>query len=250
MMGTRYGVISWNGERSDQYGISIEKYPNYSKPQRKIDRYTVPGRNGEIIMPQNAWEMVEQEYAIVAGDGLKHSVPGGFSRVYEWLNSAQGYAELWDDFDPDHYRIAFFEGSLDIESLSVGRVGRTTITFICKPQRFLTSGKAPVDILSAPANIINPTAYEAKPTIFIKMASAGSGSVTINNLQYTVTDIPYTGIYIDSEEMHCYGVNGENLNSKVSSNTGGFAAFLPGSNTIGFTGDIQSLSIVPHWFEI
>lgn len=250
MIGTRYGVISWNGERSDQYGISIEKYPNYNKPQRKIDRYTVPGRNGEIIMPQNAWEMVEQKYDIVAGNGAKHSVPGGYSRVAAWLNSASGYAELWDDFDPDHYRIAFYEGPIDIDSLSVGRVARSTISFICKPQRFLMSGKTPVDILSTPASIINPTVYESKPLINVKMATAGSGVITINDLQYTITDIPVTGIYIDSEEMHCYGVNGENMNSKVSSNTGDFAVLVPGSNTIGLTGDIQSLSIVPHWFEI
>ena len=249
-MGTRYGIISWNGERSDQYGISIEEYPNFSKPQRKIDRYTVPGRNGDVIMPQNAWENIEQKYDIVAGDGVKHSVPGSFSRVSEWLNSASGYAELWDDFDPDHYRMAFYEGSYDVDSLSIGRVGRTTITFNCKPQRFLISGKTPVEFSSVPAKITNPTTYEAKPLIFVSMSSAGSGTISFNDFMFTLTDIPANGVYIDCEEMNCYGPTGNNLNSKVSSNTGDFVTLAPGTVSIGFTGDIQSISITPRWFEL
>ena len=250
MMTTRYGVISWNGVRSDQFGILIEEYPNYSKPQRKIDRYTVPGRNGDVIMPQDSWENVEQKYDIVAGEGVKHSVPGSFSLVSEWLNSASGYAELWDDFDPDHYRLAFYEGPYDIKSLSVGRVGRTTITFICKPQRFLLTGKAPVEFSSAPSKIQNPTSYESKPLIFVTMSSAGSGTISFNDFLFTLTDIPATGVYIDCEEMNCYGPTGANLNSHVSSNTGDFVTLGAGITTIGFTGDIQSVTITPRWFEL
>ena len=53
------GVIKWNGALSDQFGIDIEKYPNYTKPKRKMDVYSVPGRSGDIIMMQNAWDNTE-----------------------------------------------------------------------------------------------------------------------------------------------------------------------------------------------
>lgn len=250
MMTTRYGVISWNGLRSDNFGIQIEEYPNIQKPQRKLDRYVVPGRNGDIIMMQDAWENVQQKYTIVAGDGEKHSVSGGFGRVAEWLNGPTGYAELWDDFDPDHFRLAYFEGPFDAEVLSIGRVGRTTITFNCKPQRYLLIGRDSVEIDSAPTIVYNPTVYASQPLIFVEGSAAGTGTVSIGNVVLTITDIPENGMYIDCEEMDCRDTNGNNMNAHVASSTGEFAKLLPGENTIGFTGAVASLSITPRWFEI
>ena len=250
MMTTRYGVISWNGLRSDQFGIRIAEYPNLTKPQRKLDRYVVPGRNGDIIMMQDAWENVAQSYEIVAGAGEKHSFSGSLARVAEWLNGPSGYAELWDDFDPDHYRMAYFEGPFDAESLSIGRFGRAKITFNCKPQRYLITGRDSVEIDSTPATIYNPTVYASRPLIFVTRSASGSGTVTIGETDVIITSIPENGLYIDCEEMHCYDVNGNNMNSYVITSSGDFAKIEPGENSIGFAGKVASVSITPRWFEI
>ena len=244
------GVISWNGNRSDQYGIFVEIYPHYSKPKRKIDVYTVPGRSGDIIMEQNAWDNVEQKYEIWAGDGRNHSVPVSFSAVADWLFSPSGYCELWDDFDPMHFREAYFVGPFDVSSLSVGNVGRATITFNCKPQRYLVAGKEPIQIGTAPASIYNPTAFSSKPLVFVERSASGDGTVTVNGTVFTITDIPQYGLYIDCEELDCYDANGNNMNSHVASSTSEFAVLDPGENAIGFTGNVQSVTITPRWFEI
>lgn len=246
----RKGIISWNGERSDQYGIYVEKYPNFQKPLRKFDKYTVPGRNGDIIMMQNAWENVEQKYDIFAGSGEKHSVPDSFSSVADWLFSPDGYCELWDDFDPAHFRLAYVSGPVDVNSLSIGRVGRATVTFNCKPQRFLMSGKDPVKIAAAPFTIYNQTAFEAKPLIFVERSAAGDGTVSVNGTVFSITGIPDGGLYIDCEELNCFDTNGVNKNSIVSSSTSEFATLKPGQNAIGFSGNVLSISITPRWFEI
>lgn len=244
------GVISWAGKRSDQFGITVEKYPGYTKPERKVDRYNVPGRNGDIVLMQDAWENVEQSYQIVAGDGEMHSVPGSFGMVADWLCSPKGYCELWDEFDPTHFRLACFIGSFDVDSLSVGRVGRTTIRFDCKPQRFLMSGKAEIVISSSPAVVSNPTAYNARPLLFVQRSGSGSGTVTVNGTVFTISDIPTAGLYIDCEEMNCYDSNYNNMNNVVSSSTSEFAILSPGQNSIGFTGRVQRVTITPRWFEI
>lgn len=241
------GVIRWNGQRSDQFGILIEKYPDYNRPQRKADVYNVPGRSGDIIMVQDAWENVKQRYDIYAGSGAKGSVPGSLSDVADWLYSADGYAELWDDYDPDHFRMAYFIGPFDAQSLSVGKFAKVPIEFDCMPQRYLVSGKDPVTISSAPATLSNPTAYKAKPLIFVEIS--GDGTVTIGNTIFTLTGIS-NNVYIDCNAMKCYDGDGTNLNSAVSSNTSEFAVLVPGSNSIGFTGDVQSLEITPRWFEL
>ena len=242
------GVISWAGKRSDQFGVSVENYPNSTKPQRKTDRYTIPGRNGDIVLMQDAWSNVEQKYDIVAGSGDKGSVPGSYSQVAEWLCSPTGYCELWDDFDPDHYRLACFMGQFDVNTLSIGRVGRATISFDCKPQRFLMSGKNAITIGSAPATVYNPTAYNARPLVVVH--GSGAGTVTVNGTVFTISDIPANGLYIDCEGMDCYDGNNNNMNSRVSSSTSEFAVLSPGQNAIGFTGNVQSIVVTPHWFEI
>ena len=244
------GIISWNGERSDQYGIMVEKVPALKKPQRKFDKYTVPGRNGDIIMMQDAWENVEQQYDIFAGSFLKLSAPGAFSRVAAWLYTPKGYCELWDDFDPEHFRWAYFSGPFDVETLSIGRVGRTTISFICKPQRYLVSGKNQITVSASPVTIHNPTAYNAKPLLLVKQSADGDGTVTVNGTVFSITGIPATGVYIDCEEMNCYGQTGNNLNSIVSSNSSEFASLSPGDNAIGFSGNVAEVVITPRWFEL
>lgn len=245
----RRGIISWNGQRSDQLGVEVEKYPNYTKPQRKMDVYSVPGRSGDVIMMQDAWADVTQKYEIFAGNGYKHSVPGGFSSVANWLFTPIGYCELWDDFDPEHFRLAYFAGPFDVTSLSVGRVGRATITFTCKPQRYLVTGKDPIRITAA-ASIFNQTAFASKPLIFVERSAAGDGTVSVNGTIFTITDLPDIGLYIDCEELNCYDANGNNMNSCVSSSTSEFARMDPGANPVGFTGDIQSVTITPRWFDI
>jgi len=246
----RRGIISWNGERSDQYGIYVEKYPNFTKPLRKFDKYTVPGRNGDIIMMQDAWENVEQKYDIFAGSGEKHSVPDSFSSVADWLFSPNGYCELWDDFDPSHFRLAYVSDQLDVNSISIGRVARATVTFNCKPQRFLMSGKEPIKITTAPFTIYNQTAFSAKPLIYVVRSAAGDGTVSVNGTVFFITGLPEYGLYIDCEGLNCFDINGNNMNNIVSSNTNVFATLKPGQNPIGFTGNVASVSITPRWFEL
>lgn len=245
------GFISWNGKRSDQFGIEVSNYPDYRKPQRKMDRYPVPGRNGDIIMMQDAWENVKQTYDIFFGDGISnHSVPDQLSRISEWLIAPKGYCELWDDFDPDHFRLAYFEGPSNLDTLSVGRVGKTTIEFDCQPQRFLFTGKTPIEFSSSPAAIINPTLFASKPMIYVERTADGDGTVTVGGTLFTITGIPASGLYIDCEEMYCYDGNGENMNSHVVSSTSEFATLPPGSSAVSFTGNVQSVTITPRWFEI
>lgn len=244
------GVIKWNGALSDQFGIDIEKYPNYTKPKRKMDVYSVPGRSGDIIMMQNAWDNTEQEYDIVAGSDAEHSVQVAFDKVADWLCSPKGYCELWDSFDPEHFRLAYFEGPLDVESFAIGRGGRAKISFNCKPQRYLVAGKLVTSFKSATSRIYNPTAYDAKPLLFIERSAAGNGTVTVNGTMFTITDIPDVGLYIDCDELNCYDPNGNNMNSRVVSSSSEFALLSPGYNVIGITGNIDTVSITPHWFEI
>ena len=242
------GVISWNGKRSDQFGITVEKFPTYQKPERKRETFSVPGRNGDIVLMQDAWENITQEYEIFAGNGKRASIPGGFSRVSDWLYGPSGYCELWDDFDPDHYRLAYFTGPFDIEPSLLGRTGRTTISFNCKPQRFLMSGKSPIRFTTS-GTMINPTPYKARPLLKVTKSGSGSGTVTVNGTIFTINSIQSV-VYIDCDEMNCYDNNGVNQNSMVISSTSEFAVLDHGENVVAFTGSVTAVEITPRWYEL
>lgn len=251
------GYISWDGKRSDDYGILIEKYPSYKKPKRKMERYSVPGRNGDIIMMQDAWENVEQEYDIVFGDGTEHSAAEIQHDVSEWLFASSGYCELSDSFDTDHFRKAFVEGPIENYLFSIGRAGRATITFNCKPQLYLNSGKQPTRYTAISFELENPTAYNARPLIYVeRVADAdlqhdATCSVTINDTILSLDDVPAGGIYIDCEEMSCYDGNGINMNDHLSSfYTLDYAKLTPGENQISFGYDAAAVTITPRWFTI
>lgn len=246
------GIISWNGQRSDQFGITIENFPSYTKPERKRDIFSVPGRNGDIILMHDAWENVLQKYEIFAGNGKRGAVSGGFSRVADWLYGPSGYCELWDDFDPDHYREAYFAGPFDVVPSLVGRTGRATISFNCKPQRFLMIGKEPVKFTETGV-IHNPTAYSAKPLINIKGGPLVTNLTTLQiwNRTITLTAFPSSGeLVIDCENMECYDGDGNRANNYVSITSNEFPTLKPGDNNVRIRGDITEVTITPRWFEI
>lgn len=243
------GIITWNGVRSDTLGIKVEKYPNYTKPKRKMDVYNIPGRNGDIVMMQDAWENVEQKYDIWVGDDADHSIHDIFTAVANWLYAPTGYKRLSDDFDSDHFRFAYLAGPVDIESLSIGRAGKATLTFVCKPQRFLVSGGISI-IISSADNIANPTTFSSKPLIYVERSSAGSGTVLVGNTRLTISELPANGLTIDCEEHRCYDGSGNNMNAYVSSSTNEFPVMVSGNNGISFTGNISYVSVTPRWFDI
>lgn len=239
-------MITWHGITSDSLGIFVEAAPAYEKPKRKINVYSVPGRNGDIIRPQDAWENVKQSYEIFAGDGSAHAVPGAFSGVAAWLFGPSGYQRLEDGFDTAHFRLAHFDGPFDVENIMT-RVGQARITFDCKPQRFLKSGEESEIFLTADT-ITNPTAFASRPLMLVTGGGL-SGTVTVNGTTFTISDTSVP-VYIDCETMNCYDGNGNNKNAIVSSSTSEFATLAPGNNAISFGGAVSSVEITPRWWEI
>lgn len=255
-------TFTFNGHTSDEFGIKIERFRALSRPGRKFDSASVPGRNGILYKLQEAWEEILVSYEIFAGDQKNgepmatwedmnpvtfnemysgktvkeltfffpkvlgptapnvitinvngnvnvtlpvpmyggtydyisgtlivtsgangvdlpdpvvyqltpHSVttisgqntfgivtPASASvqkirvsstetlnrqwtNIMEWLNSADGYAELTDTYDPEHYYQAVFVDGPEIAN-SWNRYGRAVVSFRCRPERFLSDAE-------------------------------------------------------------------------------------------------------------
>lgn len=159
-------VIIWNGISSEDLGIKVERYPALNRPGRKHTVADVPGQNGYAYVMQNAWHETVQAYEISAKAPVI-----AFKKVAEWLNSADGYADLFDSYDPEIYRRAVVVDGFDVEN-SLNRGGRAMIQFRCRPERYMRTEKIEV---TTSETITNPTQHTAQP--LIKIIGAGYPSM-------------------------------------------------------------------------
>lgn len=218
--------------------VIVEEPPETGRPARKIDRYKVPGRNGDIILTQDAWENVERSYDIIV-HGRSYSE--ATAALADWLYGPRGYRRLWDSFDPEVYRLACVSEDTRIRNL-VNTNGRCTIEFDCDPRRFLLIGESSIT-LTETDTVTNPTAFIALPMITVY--GSGNGTISCGGKTIAITEIT-DGMVLDSERQDAY-LGTVNLNSTVS---GAFPVIPSGEQTIMITGGITSVTMAPNWWTL
>lgn len=246
----KQGLIVFGGERSDNYGMVVSEAPSFERARRKQTVITVPGRTGDVVFQEDAWEDVPRQYNVFIAEDLQEDSGGNISgtlaeRVDNFeamLNSKTGYQRLEDNFEPDVYRRAYYSGG-DGFTNELLAVGRATINFTCDARRFLKSGETPIQVNNGDA-IVNPTRFKSKPLIHIEASNKTIG-ITINGK--TITAVVADYINIDCEKMNAYRLAAENKNADIS---GDFPTIASGSNTITITGTPTKVTIKPNWFII
>lgn len=234
-------IINWAGASSDDLRVRIERYPVRILPERAQTTTEIPGRNGALLYVDGNFKNYEQEYEIFVS-AEKQGLVRAARAVAEWLEAPAGYQRLEDSYEPDVYRMAFYEGGQDIESV-LNRFGRATIAFNCKPQRFLKSGEVAKSFTAA-GTLTNMTRFDALPLITVY--GSGAGTLTVNGNTVSISDIDEY-VVLDSELMDAYK-GAENKNSTVTALE--FPILTAGENAISFTGGVASVDIVPRWWTI
>ena len=233
-------MMIFNGKCSyETANIVVQKYPDRTIAKRKYDVVSVPGRNGDLYFSQDAYENVTQEYDVYIS-AERERLPVMARKAAEWL-SVPGYHELWDSYEPEIFRMAFYSGNRNIENI-FNRFGRMRLAFSCKPQRFLTVGKE-VKEFDEPGALYNPTGFNAKPEITVMCS--GSGTLTIAETTISLSNISEY-IVVDSDLQDAYKGT-LNQNSKM---TGEFPELIPGENLITWTGNITGVKIIPRWWTL
>lgn len=236
------GVIFFNGICSEDLGIKVAKPPEYQIPERDVSATLVPGRNGEAILYVGAFHNVSREYEISFIADIPFAERA--AAIARWLFSSSGYSRLSDDYDPAVYRLAYCKTTPAIESL-YQEAGRGSITFVCRPERFLTSGESAV-MFTASGLLLNPTGMAAMPIIAVY--GTGAGAVTIGDTTINVVDIPDGSLTIDCETENAY-YGTTNRNGSISAQSG-FPVLRAGETLISWTGDITKIEITPRWWSI
>lgn len=183
--GAIYKSLTFDGQNSRTYGVYITGEAVYNAPERAVEMIEIPGRNGAFALDQGRFENIEVSYPAGIYADTEADFAEAISGFRNYLCSRSGYCRLTDDYNPDEYRLAIYKSGLEVEP-SLLRAGEFTITFECKPQRFLTSGEAEVAVSSGDT-ISNPTLFPSNPLL----TANGSGTISIND-----EEIEIYGVYL------------------------------------------------------
>lgn len=130
-------MITYAGKDLSDFDVRIVRDATGSYAARDVETEQVPGRNGAIVYDNGAFLNVTQPYTMYIPNLDRRRTA---RRVAAWLLShADTYYTLYDDYEPDVYRMARFVGPLDVAA-RLERYGTAQLTFDCKPQRFLAAG--------------------------------------------------------------------------------------------------------------
>ena len=238
----KQGLIVYGGESSADYGMVVSEAPAFDAPTRKTTVYNVAGRNGAVIFQEDAWDDVTRTYKVWLAFDLD-SLDTKVSAFEAMLNSKKGWQRLEDSFEPDYYRLAYYQGGNGFSNTMM-TYGEADLNFVCRPERFLKLGELPISVTNGD-KVINPTRFTSKPLIKITVPSSNTVTISCGGNSMSAEVVDY--MYIDCDSMNAYRLTTENRNDKIS---GSFPVLLAGTNTVGITGTITSVEITPRFFTI
>lgn len=236
-----YKTFTFNNKNSLTYGIYITGEPVYNAPARAVEKITIPGRNGDLLLDEGRFENIEVTYPAGTFGEDQADFADTMAGIRDFLGALHGYHKLTDDYNPDEYRMASFKSGLEVSPVPFQRAGEFDLVFDCKPQRFLTSGEQ-VTTMTASGTISNPTPYDARPLLVV----TGTGTLTVNGVQIAISKSPTT---IDCEAMEAYN-GGTSRNGDIVLTPNRFPVLSGGSNTITLGAGITKLEITPRWWRI
>lgn len=177
-----------NASTYDVFTLSGEK--SYDMPTRQVELVEIPGRNGSLPIDKGSYDNITVEYDCFCYGKDQADFRKKISAFTNAIASKIGYQRLSDTYHPDTYRMAMFIEGLEVTKVTGNEnMGRFTLKFNCKPQRYLISGEAEIEVDNGDV-VNNPTLFDASPLLKID----GYGTVAFNGYEIEITqetiDVP------------------------------------------------------------
>lgn len=213
-------MVKWNNIDLSTKGIVVEKTPTLSKGQKRIDTYTIDGRNGFLSIDKGTYE----PFSVSISCHAKESA--NFDEIKAFLD---GYGTL--TFDNQREYTAIVNNAIPFEKVQMFK--SFMIQFMVNPIAHDISTST-IDLLSDSTFTLGGT-YKSNPVL--EITASGDVEVTINNQSFTLNDTD--GTYVLDCENKVITKNGVNASNIM---LGDFPSFQVGINEIETEGTITSLT--------
>ena len=213
-------MVKWNNIDFKEKGIIVEKTPTISKGKKRIETYSVEGRNGFLSIDRGTYEPFSVSISCHAKE------TADFDEIKAFLD---GYGTL--SFDNQREYTAVVNNAIPFEKIQMFK--SFVVQFMVNP---IAHDITPTTINLLEGNFeITGATSEMTPTILIE--ATGDVSITINNKTFTLEETD--GEYILDCENKVIKHNGLNASNIMS---GDFPIFKVGENTIETTGTITTMT--------
>jgi len=236
-MGVIRHYLTIDGRSTEDFNTWISGGGTFDSPERDVELVSVPGRNGDLAIDNGRFNNIEVEYDCFISKDFADNIHA----LRSYLGSLTGYKKLEDTYHPEVYRLALFTSGVKVKPTTRNLAGEFTLTFNCKPQRFLKRGERAITFTTNGA-IKNPTLHDALPLI----RAYGTGTLTIGGITITITSANgYTDIDCELQEAF---KGSANCNGNITLDDGEFPKLVSGSNNVNMT--VSRLDIIPRWWTI
>lgn len=208
----------------------------WRKPEKMVDFYSVPGRNGDVSVSQNKYSNITRPFSC----HIRKDWATNYDALINALSAIEGYARFETSEEPDVYMMASFTDEIQPNLWQFNERGTFTLNFNFKPQKWLKSGENAVEITGS-LSLVNPTNHPSLPLIEV----VGTGSITINSSVLTLANNTST-TFIDCEIQDAWE-GSINRNGDLTIQ-GGFPV-LTAENEITVEG-FTSVNLYPRWWRL
>ena len=188
--GAIYKALFFDGESSRNYGVYITGEAVYNSPERDVEMIKIPGRNGEFALDNGRFQNIKVTYPAGIFANNETDFAAAISDFRNFLASRVGYCRLEDEYNPNEYRMAVYKSGLNVDPAKL-EAGEFSITFDCKPQRWLKDGETAVTVDSGDT-LTNPTLFESSPLL----ETVGYGIIRFNGYEIDFDGVPYGEVAI------------------------------------------------------
>ena len=240
--------FTFNGINSLDYGLYITNAGVYDSPDRVVDMYSIPGRNGALAIDQGYFSNIQLKYSVYSIGDSQSDFAENIRDFRNELGTGYNYARLTDTYNAGEYRLALVSKGLEIKA-PIDRHGSADITFECKPQRYLLTGEAEQTFTSN-GSITNPTNFDSRPLLVV----TGLGDLGIGGKTLTIEGASSSQVlYIDCDTQEAWTVSGGVIspaNDAVQNAGAAFPTLPPGQSGISLGGTISQVKITPKWWRL
>lgn len=237
------GSFIIDGIHSSELKSYIQHRPEILTPRRKVTFQEVSGRSGAVPFDEKAYENTTMTLTLVTYGDSKEEADYNRGMVLHAFDSG-GYLTFTPYFDEDKSYLVHLESMVFSGNRMYNYNQPYTISLTVKPFKFDIQGRK-VELTTNPTTLNNPYFYESKP--IVTLTGTGDVTLTVNGESIVFKNLQGT-LIVDSEMEHCYRMNGEqviNENKKMFSLD--FPVLKPGTNQIGWTGNLSKVEIEPRW---
>lgn len=234
--------LIYNGRATTEFNLKLENGVTFASPSKNLEFEKIGGLDGEVVTGDGTLNNVTRDFPFTISSDKKRNVQEIATELSNWLKSSNEWHDLEFSGDPDYIYRAIYIDEYNLDRVT-NFYGKVVLSFICKPYKFLKSGRGEITLGT---NIINPTNRPSRPKITIK----GTGNITlkIGESLWEFKNIS-GGIIVDTLLDVVTTLDGKSL-AWDKTITYPLPKIATGKQLVTITGAVTDITIIPNWEAI